>query len=72
MPHRHRVLGLLFLLIFVMCLDRLCISVAGPRIQEDLHLTPVQWGWVIGAFTIADAALSQAARWATGSGHAAC
>jgi len=56
MPHRHRVLGLLFLLVFVMYLDRLCISVAGPRIQEELHLTPVQWGWVIGAFTIAYAA----------------
>src|SRR3954447_15672882 len=53
MPYRFRVLALLFLLIFVMYLDRLCISVAGPRIQQDLHLTPVQWGWVIGAFTIA-------------------
>ncbi len=39
-----------------MYLDRLCISVAGPRIQQDLHLTPVEWGWVIGAFTIAYAA----------------
>ncbi len=56
MPYRHRVLALLFLLIFVMYLDRLCISVAGPRIQQDLRLNPVQWGWVIGAFTIAYAA----------------
>ena len=56
MPYRFRVLALLFLLIFVMYLDRLCISVAGPRIQQELHLTPVQWGWVIGAFTIAYAA----------------
>src|SRR5207249_5747604 len=40
MPYRLRVLGLLFLLIFVMYLDRLCISVAGTRIQQDLHLTP--------------------------------
>jgi len=56
MPYRHRVLALLFLLIFVMYLDRLCISVAGPRIQQDLGLSPVQWGWVIGAFTIAYAA----------------
>ena len=53
MPYRHRVLALLFFLILVMYLDRLCISVAGPRIQQDLHLTPIQWGWVIGAFTIA-------------------
>src|ERR1700754_3481455 len=56
MPYRHRVLGLLLLLILVMYLDRLCIAVAGPRIQQELHLTPVQWGWVIGAFTIAYAA----------------
>ena len=56
MPYRFRVLALLFLLIFIMYLDRLCISVAGPRIQQELHLTPVQWGWVIGAFTIAYAA----------------
>ena len=56
MPYRHRVLALLFLEILIMYLDRLCIAVAGPRMQQDLHLTPVQWGWVIGAFTIAYAA----------------
>jgi sugar phosphate permease len=56
MPYRYRVLAFLFVLILVMYLDRLCISVAGPRIQQDLHLTPVQWGWVIGAFTLAYAA----------------
>jgi len=56
MPHRLRVLVFLFALIFVMYLDRLCIAVAGPRMQADLHLTPVQFGWVIGAFTIAYAA----------------
>jgi MFS transporter, ACS family, glucarate transporter len=55
-PHRYRVLAYLFVLILVMYLDRLAIAVAGPRIQADLHLTPVQWGWVIGAFTIAYAA----------------
>lgn len=56
MPYRFRVLALLFLLVFVMYLDRLCISVAGPRIQQELHLTPIRWGWVIGAFAIAYAA----------------
>ncbi len=34
-------------------LDRVCISVAGPRMQEALHISPVAWGWVIGVFTIA-------------------
>lgn len=53
MPYRFRVLGLLFLLVFVMYLDRLCIAVAGPRMQQDLNLSPQEWGWVIGAFTLA-------------------
>jgi len=34
-------------------LDRVCISVAGPRIQEALHIGPVGWGWVTAVFTIA-------------------
>ncbi len=53
MPYRFRVLVLLFLLILVMYFDRLCIAVAGPRIQQDLNIGPKEWGWVIGAFTIA-------------------
>ncbi len=52
MPYRYRVLALLFLLIVVMYLDRLCIAVAGPRMQRDLGMTPRQFGWVIGAFTL--------------------
>jgi ACS family glucarate transporter-like MFS transporter len=56
MPHRYRVLILLFFLVLVMYLDRLCISVAGPRMQEDLNLSTRDWGWVIGAFTFAYAA----------------
>lgn len=52
MPHRVRVLALLFLLILVMYFDRLCIAVAGPRMQHDLKISPSGWGWVIGAFTI--------------------
>lgn len=34
-------------------LDRLCIAVAGPRIQRDLALTAELWGWVLGAFALA-------------------
>ena len=52
MPYRFRVLGLLFVLVFVMYLDRLCIAVAGPRIQHDMGISPSGWGWVIGAFTL--------------------
>ncbi len=49
---RHGVLLLLFLLSIITYVDRVCISVAGPRMQEDLDLSPEQWGWVVGAFTL--------------------
>src|SRR5580692_7205237 len=52
-PYRFRVLGLLFTLVFIMYLDRLCIAVAGPRIQQEMGIGPSRWGWVIGAFTLA-------------------
>jgi ACS family glucarate transporter-like MFS transporter len=29
-----------------------CISVAGPRIQEDLNIDPIGWGWVTAMFTL--------------------
>jgi ACS family glucarate transporter-like MFS transporter len=48
----HRVVALLVILFGITYLDRVCISVAGPRIQEDLHIGPIGWGWVTGVFTI--------------------
>lgn len=53
---RHRVLALLFLLSIITYIDRVCISVAGPRMQADLGMTPAQFGWVVGVFAIAYAA----------------
>lgn len=50
---RHRVLMLLAMLFFLAYLDRVCIAVAGPRIQNELHLSPQDWGLVTGAFAIA-------------------
>lgn len=52
MRYRNRVLGLLSLLLVITYLDRVCISVAGPRIQDSLHIGPVAWGWVTGIFTL--------------------
>jgi ACS family glucarate transporter-like MFS transporter len=49
---RHGVVGLLVLLFAITYLDRVCISVAGPRMQEDLHIDPIGWGWVTGIFTL--------------------
>jgi MFS transporter, ACS family, glucarate transporter len=52
MKYRHRVLGLLSLLFAIVYLDRVCISVAGPRIQDDLHIDPVGWSWVTAMFSL--------------------
>ncbi len=49
-------LGLLALLLVITYLDRVCISVAGPRMQEALNIGPVAWGWVTGVFAISYAA----------------
>jgi MFS transporter, ACS family, glucarate transporter len=50
--NRYRVTGLLVLLFAITYLDRVCISVAGPRMQADLHIDPIGWGWVTGIFTL--------------------
>lgn len=56
MKYRHRVLGMLFLLSMITYIDRVCISVAGPRMQRDLNIPPDLWGWVVGVFAISYAA----------------
>jgi MFS transporter, ACS family, glucarate transporter len=52
MKYRHRVSGLLILLFAITYIDRVCISVAGPRMQQELHIDPVRWGWVTAMFTL--------------------
>ena len=52
MRYRHRVSALLILLFAITYIDRVCISVAGPRIQEALHIDPLGWGWVTAMFTL--------------------
>jgi ACS family glucarate transporter-like MFS transporter len=52
MRYRHRVTGLLVLLFAITYIDRVCISVAGPRMQADLGIDPVGWGWVTAMFTL--------------------
>jgi MFS family permease len=50
MKYQHRVLGMLSLLSIITYIDRVCIAVAGPRIQDSLHISPEQWGWVTSVF----------------------
>jgi sugar phosphate permease len=61
--YRHRVLGLLSVLSVITYLDRVCISVAGPRIQDEFRLSAEQWGLVTGAFAIAYAAFEFPSGW---------
>jgi MFS transporter, ACS family, glucarate transporter len=61
--YRYRVGALLFLLAVITYLDRVCISVAGPRIQEYLRIGPQQWGWVVGVFAIAYAVFEIPGGW---------
>jgi len=52
MKNRHAVLLLLVLLAIITFLDRIAIASAGPRIQQDLGITPQLWGWILGAFIL--------------------
>ncbi len=40
MRYRSIVLGFLVLLFAITYIDRVCISVAGPRMQEELGISP--------------------------------
>jgi hypothetical protein len=44
---RHRVLAFLILLAAITYIDRVYVSVAGPRMHEDLGIDPLAWGWVV-------------------------
>jgi MFS family permease len=50
MKQQHRVAGMLALLSVITYLDRVCIAVAGPRMQDSLHISPQAWGWVTSVF----------------------
>lgn len=53
MKKRYQVLLILSLLSMITFLDRIAISSASSNIMEDLHLSTVQWGWILGMFTLA-------------------
>ncbi|MEA5259905.1 MFS transporter [Arcicella aquatica] len=53
MKKRHQVLLVLAILSVITFLDRIAFSTAGERITKELGLSPVQWGWILGSFTLA-------------------
>lgn len=50
---RRQVLVALFLLSVITYLDRVCISVAAPKMMQDLKLSESELGLVLGVFTLA-------------------
>jgi ACS family glucarate transporter-like MFS transporter len=60
---RFRVLGLTILLGMVTYLDRVCISVLAPDIQEDLTLSKMEMSFVFSAFALAYAAFEIPTAW---------
>lgn len=53
LPYRYRVLILIFFLILITYLDRICISLVGVRMKSEFHLNNEQFGWVLAAFSLA-------------------
>lgn len=53
MKKRHQVLLVLAILSIITFLDRIAFSTAGERITKELDLSAVQWGWILGSFTLA-------------------
>ncbi len=49
---RWRILAILMFVSFVSYLLRGNLSIAGPAMVEDLHLTEIQWGWIMAAFPL--------------------
>jgi MFS family permease len=47
---------MLSLLAIITYLDRVCIAVAGPQMQDSLHISPQAWGWVTSVFFFSYAA----------------
>jgi ACS family glucarate transporter-like MFS transporter len=52
MKTRRAVLAFLVVLSVITYLDRVCLSVAGVRMQTDLGISSAQWGWVLGVFSL--------------------
>lgn len=53
MKKRYQVLFVLSLLSMITFLDRIALSSASSSIMDDLQISTVQWGWIMGMFTLA-------------------
>ncbi len=63
MKKRYQVLAGLSILSMITFLDRIALSSASTSIMEDLHISTVQWGWILGIFTLAYGAFEIPTGW---------
>lgn len=52
-PYRYRVVIFLCSLATLTYLDRICISIVGVRVKQDLGLNNTEFGWVLASFALA-------------------
>jgi len=57
LPRRYFVVVAMFLLSFLLYVDRACISTAKGQIVSDLGLSDAQFGWALSAFAFGYALL---------------
>ena len=70
---RHRVLGFLCVMSFILYLDRICISQAAKRMEEDLGISHTAMGFVFGSFTLAYGLFQvPTGNWGIATGRARC
>jgi MFS transporter, ACS family, glucarate transporter len=53
MKYRYRILSVLFLLSTITFLDRVCMNVVSKYVKADLGLNNQQFGYILGAFSLA-------------------
>jgi MFS transporter, ACS family, glucarate transporter len=53
MKYRHKVLFVLFILSIITFLDRVCMNVVSKYVKTDLKLDNEQYGYILGAFSLA-------------------
>jgi MFS transporter, ACS family, glucarate transporter len=53
MKYRHKVLLVLFILSIITFLDRVCMNVVSKYVKTDLKLDNEQYGYILGAFSLA-------------------
>lgn len=63
MQKRYQVLTVLSILSMITFLDRIALSSASSAIMDDLQINTVQWGWILGIFTIAYGAFEVPTGW---------